>query len=566
MDGQTKIIREAIFRIFALLIIRMNLKKIPMELWIIAGAAALLIPFLGSTHLFDWDEINFAEASREMLATHNYSIPQIEFEPFWEKPPLFFWLQVLCMKAFGINEFAARLPNALCGITTLVLIYRIGKKMFNKQFGSIWVFVYMGSLLPQFYFKSGIIDPWFNLFIFLSIYQLNQYSNEGVRDKISHIVLGGLYCGLAVMTKGPVALLVIGLCYGVYSLVNGFRGFMKPGHIVLFLLISTLVGGIWFLALLAYGQQRVILDFFAYQVKLFTTEDAGHGGPFFYHFLILLFGCFPAAALSILSMRSKANPEVKNPFHRNMLILFWVVLILFSIVKTKIVHYSSLCYFPLTYLAALSFYHLYYQKWVIPAWTKWLQGASGLLLAVSLLAAASIERWKYLLLAPGRMSDEFAKACLGARVHWSGLEILPGILFLIGTVAFLFDASKNPKQALVFLFGFSLLATNLTIVMITPKVEPYSQGAMIEFFQSKQKEHAIIETLRFKSYAHLFYGLRPPDLNKTRADSIRYQHLDKNVPVYIVGKIQNAEENEKENPALKRLYEKNGFIFYQLKK
>jgi hypothetical protein len=43
----------------------------------------------------------------------------------------------------------------------------------------------------------------------------------------------------------------------------------------------------------------------------------------------------------------------RNDHRRWMVILFWVVLILFSIVKTKIVHYSSLCYFPLTYLAAL---------------------------------------------------------------------------------------------------------------------------------------------------------------------------------------------------------------------
>ena len=35
-----------------------------------------------------------------------------------------------------------------------------------------------------------------------------------------------------------------------------------------------------------------------------------------------------------------------------MMVSFWVVLILFSIVRTKIIHYSSFCYFPLTYLAA----------------------------------------------------------------------------------------------------------------------------------------------------------------------------------------------------------------------
>ena len=72
------------------------------------------VPFLGGVHLFDWDEINFAESAREMIISGNYLNVQINFQPFWEKPPLFIWIQVLSMKIFGINEFAARFPNALC--------------------------------------------------------------------------------------------------------------------------------------------------------------------------------------------------------------------------------------------------------------------------------------------------------------------------------------------------------------------------------------------------------------------------------------------------------------------
>jgi 4-amino-4-deoxy-L-arabinose transferase-like glycosyltransferase len=87
-------------------------------------AALFFLPFLGYFHLFDWDEINFAECAREMLATGNYTEVQINFQPFWEKPPFFIWLQALAMNFFGINEFAARLPNAICGIATLIVIWR----------------------------------------------------------------------------------------------------------------------------------------------------------------------------------------------------------------------------------------------------------------------------------------------------------------------------------------------------------------------------------------------------------------------------------------------------------
>ena len=58
-------------------------------IFIVIGGAILFLPFLGHVHLFDWDEINFAEAAREMLLTQNYMRVQIDFQPFWEKPPLF---------------------------------------------------------------------------------------------------------------------------------------------------------------------------------------------------------------------------------------------------------------------------------------------------------------------------------------------------------------------------------------------------------------------------------------------------------------------------------------------
>src|SRR3954469_1087828 len=89
-------------------------------------SALVFLPFLGAVHLFDWDEINFAECAREMLVSGNFLNLQMNFQPFWEKPPLFIWLSALSMKVGGVNEFAARLPNAVCGIVTLPVLYLVG--------------------------------------------------------------------------------------------------------------------------------------------------------------------------------------------------------------------------------------------------------------------------------------------------------------------------------------------------------------------------------------------------------------------------------------------------------
>src|SRR5258708_30504200 len=97
----------------------MSVNKPTTILLIVLAAALLFIPFLGRVHLFDWDEINFAECSREMIKMNDYTRVYIDFKPFSEKPPMFFWMQTTTFKIFGITYFTARLPNALSVSVTL---------------------------------------------------------------------------------------------------------------------------------------------------------------------------------------------------------------------------------------------------------------------------------------------------------------------------------------------------------------------------------------------------------------------------------------------------------------
>ena len=81
---------------------KMNASAFRYNIVIAIGAALLFVPFLGAVHLFDWDEINFAECAREMLVTHDYFSVKINYQAFWEKPPIFIWMQALSMSLFGI--------------------------------------------------------------------------------------------------------------------------------------------------------------------------------------------------------------------------------------------------------------------------------------------------------------------------------------------------------------------------------------------------------------------------------------------------------------------------------
>lgn len=523
------------------------------------AAACLFFPFLGQVHLFDWDEINFAECAREMMVTGNYLQVQIDYQPFWEKPPVFIWLQVLSFKLLGVNDYAARFPNALIGMATLLTLFYAGKRVVNEKMGMWWVALYAASWLPHFYFKSGIIDPTFNLFIFLSFFQV--YLIRHGSRKWLHAILAGVFLGIAVLTKGPAAILIALLAFAVYIVVNrGFRGF-KWLHFPVIAVAAFLTTCIWFGLEVLNNGWWMVNEFITYQIRLFTTEDAGHGGPFYYHFIILLLGCFPASIFLFHKSTFKETIATKD-FKRWMWVMFWVVLILFSIVKTKIVHYSSLCYFPLTFIAALHVYRIASGKEKPGKLKTILLTVIGVLLALAITLFPVVGLYKDQLIP--LIKDPFAVANLQADVSWSGAEVLWGIFYMAGVVTAIILMAKHTRKGIMVLFAVQIIIIQVTVLHFTPKVEAYSQRAAIEFFESLQGKDVYVKVLGYKSYAHLFYSRKMPKATPQHYNEewLLYGEVDK--PTYFICKIMNV-ETYRALPQLEEIGSKNGFVFFKRK-
>jgi 4-amino-4-deoxy-L-arabinose transferase-like glycosyltransferase len=501
-------------------------------------------------------------------------------------------MQVLSMKVFGVNEFAARLPNALCGIATLMVLFHYGKKYRDAAFGWFWVLVYVGTWLPHLYFKSGIIDPVFNLFMFFGVVHLVQWASALERKlHFRHATLAGLFIGLAVLTKGPVGLLLPCLTAIIWMIAKRkwfLQAFPTLVMVVVFIAVTftwygaeTLRNGWWFLG-----------EFLQYNLRLASSEDSGHGGPFFYHWIVLLVGCFPASIL--MFYQPKTTPpaaEDQSPSLLGLRLWMWillgVVLVVFSIVQTKIVHYSSLAYFPITFLAASTLYRWQDLSQKVP---KVLVVC--LALGIGLFGGALVGGTYYLSTSSGITLLQQAISQTNdvvAMQPWQFYYVFIGLLFAIWAGTGMWNMWKGYLLAgAIRIFIITAVAVQLIYILLLPSIEPLSQGAMVAFLKEQSKEDVYINVLGFKSFAHYYYGNKQPeavqspafvsalDAHKARLgiqqitptefnNFERWWHLEGGIdkPVVFVARARKKVSLKNENPQLTLIGQGGGFVFYR---
>ncbi len=492
----------------------------------------------------------------------------------------------------GISEYAARFPNALLAIIQLPALYLMGRQLSGPRLGMWWALVWMGSTLPQFYFRTGIIDPWFNFFMMLSLYGLIVYHfrRNGFRSlAVSHggllyLTLSGISLGLAVLTKGPVAILLVGGTAFLYWVVKArFTWYIHPLHGLWWLLVALLTAGCWYGYITWLEGTDFVVAFTERQIALFSTPDAGHGGFPGYHIVVLLVGCFPASllVLALLSPRTLEAPHIRD-MKVWMTLLALLVLVLFSVVESKIVHYSSMAYFPLTFLAATFLHDVDLGK---RTWPRWLSVAIVLVLAMYLVVSW-LGPWlgNHPELLIGIIDDAFVEATLSEGPDWPWYTYLPGVMLLFPLVLFLAPwRFRHARIRPILLLGATTLYTTAATAWFMPRVGAYSQDGAVALLQDLSDEDVYAITA-FRSYLPAWYLYPQPDDSAFRLPAdwvaptppsgmntlpylafewnlkqwILYGPIDR--PAYIIARIQQTDRLLQDQPALQATDTVQGFV------
>lgn len=125
---------------------------------------------LGQTSLVSWDEAWYAQVAKNIINSGDVFNLEWNGNPFLDHPPTGYWLMAFAYKILGINEFTTRLPSALAGIFSVILLYLLGKKLFNPLVGLSSAVALTSAIWFIYRSRSGNLDVLLTMFFLLTIY------------------------------------------------------------------------------------------------------------------------------------------------------------------------------------------------------------------------------------------------------------------------------------------------------------------------------------------------------------------------------------------------------------
>jgi 4-amino-4-deoxy-L-arabinose transferase-like glycosyltransferase len=182
-------------------------------------SALLLSASLRGQGLAGYDDAVYAHEGKEMVRTGDWWNIHFNGNLNFEYPPLFLWLEASSLKLFGINDAAAKLPSALLGFGTILVVYFLTLRLTGQPWLSLFSMLVLAS--TQFFLKNAthaMTDVPFTFFFALAIF----FYIKGLKDE-RYLAFVGFPLGLALLTRSVIGFLVIGIIAAHLIVTRRFR-------------------------------------------------------------------------------------------------------------------------------------------------------------------------------------------------------------------------------------------------------------------------------------------------------------------------------------------------------
>jgi hypothetical protein len=419
------------------------------SLLLVLFVPAVLLYACLSFALFEPDEGRYAQIPFEMLESGDWIVPTLQSEPYLDKPPLFYWMVMLAYSCLGVHDWAARLVPAMALHGTVLLTYLMGRRLTGERaafWGSMLLavspgFFGMGRLL----LLDGLLTFWVTLAVFAQF-----RAQAGPTLVRGWWLVAALACGLGVLTKGPVAVLL-----PLMPLVAQ-RWLVRPTtritrrDWIMFAAVVTAVALPWYVLVCCRAPQFARHFLWEHNVLRFA-QPFDHIRPVWFYVPILLGGLLPVTLCGIGVARFLLSGRDADRVHRSpelgyLLLAGGSCVVFFSLSGCKLPTYVLPAFAPVCLAAGIA---VVARGWHHSRWLPLLIAACGLLMATAHYVFIPSYAWYHSPLnGPGTLLEE----CRDQRtpvVCFS--RSVDSVAFHVGRRDFHSFRSKQRREMLAFL-------------------------------------------------------------------------------------------------------------------
>ncbi|MBI1954705.1 MAG: phospholipid carrier-dependent glycosyltransferase [Proteobacteria bacterium] len=338
-----------------------------------------LFPFfllmLGNRPFANPDEGRYVEISREMVTTGDYITPRLNGVKYFEKPPLFYWLQasLIHLTKTSTNEFLMRLWPAFFAFLGVLSTYLFATSFFNRQTGLFSAFLL--ALTPLYYALSRLIilDMVFSVFITMSLYC---FIAGFYKTQKRRLLFYGFSCfiSLAILTKGLVALAIAGPLIVIWlTFTKHWKNLFPlylPTNIALFLALVLP----WHILAAVKNPEFLHKYFYVEHFLRYTTTLHLRYKPWWFFIPITCIGLFPWVLLIPSGIKVWAQRFKELPTQQKQLfffLIFWIFWVLgfYSFSNSKLIPYILPIFPPISILLGYYVTYLWNVKSSFPSKT-----------------------------------------------------------------------------------------------------------------------------------------------------------------------------------------------------
>ena len=322
--------------------------------WTILIVATLYVCYfshLGAIGFVGPDEPRYAWVARDMVETGDWITPHLYGKPWFEKPPLFYWGAALCFKLFGVGEAAARLPSAISALLATLAMAWLAMRLYGAETAR-WLLLLLPTTVGMIGFShAAATDMPFSGMLTIAMVAaavaigLTRNENTPIipRTPWLALVLFGFFLGLAVLAKGPAAIVLCGGAVFFWALfTKRWRdafSLLHPVAIATFCLTALP----WYILCARRNPDFLRVFLIEHNFKRYLTPEFQHIQPFWFYGPIVLLGCLPWTLL-LLPAAIELKQSFKNRLNSGatgIFLLSWSLFpcIFFTFSKSKLPGY-----------------------------------------------------------------------------------------------------------------------------------------------------------------------------------------------------------------------------------